>query len=129
MVAGSIEAMTIQVGMVTIDTTDEQALAAWWGERLGGQRVFDDGGYVVLSLGDAQPALAFQRVADPTPGKNRVHLDLTTRDLDADVVALAAAGAEVVDEHDLGDGNRWVTMTDPDGNLFCVAEHAPTVSL
>ena len=31
------------------------------------------------------PRLAFQKVDDPTPGKNRVHIDFTAADLEAEV--------------------------------------------
>lgn len=74
------------------------------------------------------PRLLFLRVPDPTPGKNRVHLDIRTGsggepgDDDtktAKIEQLLAAGAtEVgrVDEH----GGWWMVMRDPEGNEFCV---------
>ena len=34
---------------------------------------------------------------------------------------LLEAGATEVAQHSMGDF-RWVTMADPDGNVFCVAE-------
>lgn len=68
------------------------------------------------------PLLAFQQVEDPTPGKNRLHLDLGAPDLDAEVERLTGAGASVVAQREMGDF-RWVTMADPDGNEFCVANH------
>lgn len=63
----------------------------------------------------------FLRVADPTPGKNRWHLDLNVGEdrIDAEVARLTELGAEEryrVAEH----GARHVTMADPEGNLFCV---------
>jgi predicted enzyme related to lactoylglutathione lyase len=65
--------------------------------------------------------LGFQKVADPTPGKNRLHLDLhVDTDLDATVRELLAAGATLVG--DRGDESfRWITLADPQGNQFCVA--------
>ena len=64
--------------------------------------------------------LAFQKVDDPTPGKNRIHLDLTTEDVQAEVDRLVAAGATFV-EHRGEESFRWATMSDPHGNLFDVA--------
>ena len=67
--------------------------------------------------------LAFQKVDDPTPGKNKVHLDLTSVDVDAEVDRLVAAGATLVERRG-EEGFRWVTMSDPHGNLFDVASAA-----
>lgn len=109
--------------MVTIDTTDADALAAWWAEQTGAEVVERNEGWYVIVAGGALPVqLAFQRVEDPTPGKNRAHLDLVAgEDLDAEVDRLLAAGATLVarrgDEH-----FRWVTLADPHGNVFCVAQ-------
>jgi len=67
--------------------------------------------------------MAFQKVDDPTPGKNRIHVDLRADDVDAEVDRLAEAGARLVGHR--GDETfRWVTLSDPDGNQFCVAEQA-----
>jgi predicted enzyme related to lactoylglutathione lyase len=67
--------------------------------------------------------LAFQKVGDPTPGKNKIHLDLGADNRAAEVARLVAAGASFVAEHE-HDGFGWTTLADPDGNQFCVAEHS-----
>ena len=60
--------------------------------------------------------LAFQKVDDPTPGKNKVHLDIhTDDDLDAEVARWTAAGATDLGTRNAGDFS-WVTLADPDGN-------------
>ena len=75
---------------------------------------------VARQMGGLPGLLSFQKVDDPTPGKNRIHLDLTAEDLDAEVDRLLGAGATLVARR--GDENfRWVTLADPDGNQFCVA--------
>jgi predicted enzyme related to lactoylglutathione lyase len=67
--------------------------------------------------------LAFQKVDQPTPGKNQLHMDVVADDLDAEVARLLAAGAGRVAER--GDASfRWVTLTDPAGNEFCVAQRS-----
>lgn len=115
--------MTVTPAMITCDTTDALALATWWAEQTGGTITEEnDGWYVIVSVPDA-PTLAFQKVEDPTPGKNRLHLDVLTDDLPAEVERLRAAGAGLVAER--GDENfRWVTLTDPAGNEFCVAQRS-----
>jgi hypothetical protein len=114
--------MTLKLGMVTVDTTDAESLGGWWAEQTGAE-VFqtNDGWFVVLRGGGLPVLLAFQKVEDPTPGKNRLHLDLTAGDLDAEVDRLVGAGARLVARR--GDESfRWATMADPDGNEFDVAE-------
>lgn len=122
--------MTLTPAMITFDTLDPAPLARWWADQTGGSIAQDyDGWFVVVAL-PSGPALAFQRVEDPTPGKNRVHLDLTVEgDLDAESARLVSAGARQVGDHTLGDF-RWVTLADPDGNQFCVSgAHATTGAL
>ena len=114
--------MTLTLGMITTDTTDATALADSWAEQTGGEVLeTNDGWFVTVQL-PGGPLLAFQRVDDPTPGKNRLHLDLGAPDLDAEVERLTGVGATVVAQRQMGDF-RWVTMADPDGNEFCVANH------
>ena len=91
--------MALSIGMVTVDSADPRPLAEWWARRLGGTVVDESGGWfleVVPAPGSSAPVLGFQRVEDPTPGKNRLHLDLATTDRDADVAALVAQGATFV---------------------------------
>ncbi|EGD53713.1 hypothetical protein SCNU_17290 [Gordonia neofelifaecis NRRL B-59395] len=110
--------------MITVDTTDAVRLGNWWADVLGGRIVAEnDGWFVIVSLGEGSPALVFQKVDDPTPGKNRIHLDLQTADMKAEVAKLTAAGATLVEERSMGDGLVWTTLADPDGNEFCVATH------
>ena len=56
------------------------------------------------------------------PRRDRLHLDLGAPDLDAEVERLTGAGASVVAQREMGDF-RWVTIADPDGNEFGVANH------
>jgi hypothetical protein len=108
--------------MVTFDTHDAPALAAWWAEQTGGEvRDTSEGWFVMVTPGPAGgPMLGFQKVPDPTPGKNRVHLDLqASGGREDEVERLVAAGASVVARHEL-EGYPWVVLADPDGNQFCV---------
>ena len=115
--------MTLTLAMVTIDTTDADAIAAWWAQQTGAEVVERNDGWFVIIAGGALPVqLAFQRVEEPTPGKNRVHLDLVAGDdLEAEVQRLLAAGASLVARRG-GESFQWVTLADPDGNVFCVAQ-------
>jgi predicted enzyme related to lactoylglutathione lyase len=115
--------MTLRLEMVTVDTTDAEALATWWAEQTGTEIVkrFDDW-FVIVAGPELPVALGFQKVPDPTLGKNKMHLDLATADLDAEVERMVSAGATIVG--DRGDESfRWVTLADPQGNQFCVTTH------
>jgi predicted enzyme related to lactoylglutathione lyase len=113
--------MTLSILTVTVDTTDPVPLARWWADQLGAEVIDQTGGYfVIVSGGPVQ--MAFQKVDDPTPGKNRVHVDLNADDLEAEVDRLLSEGAGLVDRRSIGSFS-WVTLTDPDGNQFCVAQH------
>ncbi|SDS12887.1 VOC family protein [Microlunatus soli] len=114
--------MTLTLGAITVDTTDPEPIAAWWAERFGAEIVAtNDGWFVTLKGGGLPGFLSFQKVAAPTPGKNKIHLDvMTDGDLDAAAQELVAAGATLIEKRSAGDFG-WVTLTDPQGNEFCVA--------
>jgi hypothetical protein len=113
--------MTLTPAMITLDSSNPGPLARWWAEQTGGSvEQENDGWFYVVALPSVPYRLAFQKVDDPTPGKNRMHLDLTTSDLDGELTRLVESGASEVEQHTMGDF-RWVTLADPDGNLFCVS--------
>ena len=89
---------------------------------LGGRHVVvSEVGEFVMVVRQGGPALGFQRVPDPTPGKNKVHLDLHTADKDAEVARLIGLGARETGRHSFGEDFDWVVLADPEGNAFCVA--------
>lgn len=65
------------------------------------------------------PALGFQRVSDPTPGKNRIHIDGGGVDREILVQRLKGLGAIELSSHE-APGLVWTVMQDPEGNEFCV---------
>ena len=113
--------MALTVGMITFDTRDAVALATWWARQLGGTvRDESDGWFVVVTDVRGVGQVAFQRIEDPTPGKNRVHLDLGSDDPATEVERLLGDGASLVARHD-EHGFSWTVLADPEGNQFCVA--------
>jgi hypothetical protein len=84
---------------------------------LGIEDLEDDPSVLVESEGGVTPRLFFQLVPEPKQAKNRVHLDLVCGDIDAEVRRLTALGARVLARHD-----QWLTLADPEGNEFDVAE-------
>lgn len=114
---------TARVNNVTIDCLDPSRLARFYSELLHRKVVFEEGPWVVVGRDrdrPGEPNLVFQRVADPTPGKSKAHVDIHTDDVDAAcewAVSLGATRGEDVEEL----GMRWRVMADPEGNPFCLA--------
>jgi catechol 2,3-dioxygenase-like lactoylglutathione lyase family enzyme len=111
--------------VLVIDCSDLERSAAFWCEALGyrpdGPPV---GQYLgLLPMQGAGLELLLQRVQDPKPAKNRLHLDLRTRDLAPEVERIRAAGGVLLTEEPMTEfGFRWQILADPDGNEFCVVE-------
>ena len=112
--------MSLSMEMITVDCVDPERLARWWADALGGTVVVLMPGEFALVSREGGPALGFQRVDAPTPGKNRVHVDFSAADVDAEVDRLVALGAAETGRHSVDGGFRWVVLADPDGNAFCV---------
>jgi predicted enzyme related to lactoylglutathione lyase len=111
--------------VVVVDCADLGRAARFWSAALG----YIDAGGDSATYRSMLPADGFgveillQRTDDAKRGKNRVHLDLRTRDLDAEVSRVLALGAtrqtpEPIEEH----GWTWHILLDPDGNEFCVLQ-------
>ena len=112
--------MAPNLEMITFDCSDPAKLAGWWSEQFGGTTQELLPGEFFAVIPPEGPRLGFQKVPDPTPGKNRVHIDFSVPDVDAEVSRLTAAGAREVGRHKFGDSYRWVVLADPEGNVFCV---------
>ncbi|GGG22610.1 hypothetical protein GCM10007304_40540 [Rhodococcoides trifolii] len=134
---------------VTVDAQDPHVLAAWWAETLGwtveptdsdfiadlvskgaaqesdtrvfeGALVWKFGSAIVDPTSPGRPRVLFQLVPETKTVKNRMHLDVRVGDDRRAVAdALIARGATYM--HD-GQGGpfQWITLTDPEGNEFCV---------
>jgi predicted enzyme related to lactoylglutathione lyase len=111
--------------IVVIDCADLDRASRFWSSVLG-YHDMDPGPGPYRSLLPADgPGIEvlLQRTADPKYEKNRVHLDLRTRDLDAEITRVTAMGATVLTpEPIVEDGMTWHVLADPDGNEFCVLQ-------
>lgn len=125
--------MTSLVSHTSIDSTDAYAQSRWWQDVLGYVEDPDDPnepGHEECPIFDPETGhtLLFIEVPDPTPGKNKFHLDLRPRDLtqQEEVDRLLAHGATLAADHRgiYGPGSGWVTLADPEGNVFCVLKSA-----
>ena len=121
--------ITLTLGAVNISSADPSRLAAFWAAATGGTVSGEGDGprYVIPPPGGIPFFL--QPMTGDHPGPTTTHLDLTaapgTREVE--VQRLVQLGAErrwdVLGEVPWVD---WTTMADPEGNLFCIAEHNST---
>ncbi|GAA3378198.1 VOC family protein [Streptomyces racemochromogenes] len=120
-------AMASLVRHVTFDCSDPYALAQFWTAALDGKlEDGDEPGDPEVLVETAGAGLLFIRVPEGKAVKNRVHLDVQPQDRtrDEEVERLTALGAAITGDHRNPDGTGWVTMTDPEGNEFCVERSA-----
>jgi predicted enzyme related to lactoylglutathione lyase len=116
--------MAVHIHNITFDCADARGLATFWSTLTGWNVYYDDDPEVLVAPTFPHPGtgLLFIPVPEGKTAKNRVHLDLepTGRTRDELVAVAVAAGATVVGDHRAEDGSGWVTLTDPEGNEFCV---------
>ena len=70
----------------------------------------------------------FQQRTGPRPDRQGQHLDLTVPWGNREAEVGRAVGLGATHEWDVLDEVPWVhwsTLSDPEGNLFCLAEHPP----
>jgi predicted enzyme related to lactoylglutathione lyase len=100
--------------LIDVPRTDYARTVEFWGAALErpGEVEQDDPDYTVF--GEPTPGVQFmvQAVGDETP---RIHLDIETDDIDAEVDRLVGLGASVVERPE-----GWVVLHDPAGVVFCV---------
>jgi hypothetical protein len=117
--------MACRFSELSVDSRDPEALAAFWSAVLDYRVLSREEGVVEIGpeagFGGPAPTLVFAPVADPTPGKVRLHIDLnpTDRDQDAELERLLALGATPADVGQTGD-ESWHVLADPEGNEFCL---------
>ncbi|RCG25402.1 VOC family protein [Sphaerisporangium album] len=86
-------------------------------ERLRGMGVEDpeDDPTVLVEAPGRGPRFFFVLVPEPKTVKNRLHLDLTCDDVEAEAARLVALGGRVIAVRE-----GWTTLADPEGNEFCL---------
>jgi predicted enzyme related to lactoylglutathione lyase len=111
--------------LIVIDCADLDRSAAFWSAVLGyTASPAATGPYRSLEPeSGAGIDVLLQRVPDVKGEKNRLHLDLRTPDLDAEVRRVLGLGATLLTSEPVTeDGWAWHILGDPDGNEFCVLQ-------
>jgi len=101
--------------IIDCETDDLEKEARFWSKALGYEirptEDPDDANYVVLDTPDGEPYIELQSVEH----SSRVHLDIKTDDLEAEVQRLEQLGAARVKKV-----KDWWVLEAPSGHRFCV---------
>lgn len=107
---------------LVLDCSDREKLAEFWRDALDYRIHYSRASHAVLVPRDGTaPPLVLQQVPEPKSGKNRMHLDIVTDEVEPEVARLEALGARRLhDGVQTAGQTRWVTMADPENNEFYV---------
>ena len=108
---------SVEIADIIIDCSDPELVATFWASLLGRPIVGRKGPYVWLKRLRGGTGLGFQQVVEVKVGKNRVHLDISGPDISAVKERIEALGGQQMNGYEDG---RFLVMTDPEGNEFCV---------
>ncbi len=101
--------------LIDCKTSNVDEAADFWaaalGRRLDSEHSGSRGNYRMLESQPDEPIVQIQRVDH----ESRVHIDIETDDIPAEVSRLEKLGARVVNRLE-----RWVVMQAPTGQRFCV---------
>ena len=101
--------------LIDCKTDDIDAAARFWGEALGRRVDLEHrgsrGNYRMLETPPDELSVQIQRVEH----ESRVHIDIETDDIAAEVARLEKLGARVHKRLE-----RWVVMEAPSGQRFCI---------
>ena len=106
-----------RLGALVVDCQSENLIeyAEFWGAVLGSEPESQEGQinqrYVRLSGTPSEAQVILQKVDHP----GRVHFDIETDDIEAEVKRLLSLGAEIVERME-----KWVIMEAPSKHRFCV---------
>jgi predicted enzyme related to lactoylglutathione lyase len=114
---------SLNVAALSIDCSDAEALANFWGKALG--RPVSPGAVAGDTAVDATgpesgPRMLFHNVPEPKAANNRIRLVLVTDHYDEETERLTGLGARPLNENKLPTV-RWTTFADPEGNEFDMA--------
>jgi hypothetical protein len=126
------EDVTVKIAAVSVDCADALVVGQFWSAALG--RPLDPGPsseFAAIGMVEhrdtkgwrlnGDPTWLFSKVPEPKTAKNRMHVDMTAPDREAEVARLVALGATRVADIDEW-GYQWTVLQDPEGNEFCVAQ-------
>lgn len=118
----------ITLGAINMTAVDPKEQAGFWSAVTGNQISGGPESYYLAPNGPCGFGMFFQPASQPPAQSQVSHLDLTVPwgSREQEVARVIALGAmhqwDVLEEFE---HVQWSTLTDPEGNYFCIAEHPP----
>jgi predicted enzyme related to lactoylglutathione lyase len=127
--------VTSRISHTSVDVGNSYQQSVFWAAVLDWTEDPDDPNLpehdeCLIMSRDRSQLVLFINVPDGKVVKNRMHLDLRPvyRTREAEVARLIQLGATEVADFRRPDGSGWITLTDPEGNEFCVLSQTPAGS-
>jgi catechol 2,3-dioxygenase-like lactoylglutathione lyase family enzyme len=117
----------LHLATVVVNVQDMERAVAFWSAALGYRAREEqwDPDFMMLVAGKGRRLPVSLQLAEQPPVEPvRVHLDLYTSEQDRHVARLIELGATRVSDWPYPEGADFVVLRDPDGNEFCVIDHA-----
>jgi hypothetical protein len=99
--------------VIDCENADLESASRFWSAALGKPVKGIEESYATLDVRDTEPMILLQRVTHPS----RVHLDIESDDVEAEVQRLEKLGARRVEKI-----RTWWVMEAPTGQRFCVVK-------
>ena len=117
----------LHLATVVVDVQDMDRAVAFWSAALGyrpRESAWDPEFMMLVDARGTGIPVSLQLAQEPPKEPVRVHVDLYTADQAGQVERLVGLGARRVDDWPYPDDADFVVLRDPDGNEFCVIDHA-----
>jgi catechol 2,3-dioxygenase-like lactoylglutathione lyase family enzyme len=117
----------LHLATVVVNVQDMRRAVDFWCAALGyrpREAGLDPEFTMLVHPDGARLPVSLQLSDAPPGGPVRVHLDLYTREQERHVERLVGLGATRVTDWPYPDDADFVVLRDPDGNEFCVIDHA-----
>jgi catechol 2,3-dioxygenase-like lactoylglutathione lyase family enzyme len=112
---------------VVVNVQDMERAVSFWCAALGyepREKTLDPGFMMLVDPGGKNLPVSLQKAEGEPSEPVRLHLDLYTDEQDRHVARLVELGATHVQDWPYPDDADFVVLRDPDGNQFCVIDHA-----
>jgi predicted enzyme related to lactoylglutathione lyase len=117
----------LYLATVVLNTQDMERAVRFWTAALGyvqREQEWDSRFMMLIDPRNRRPSISLQLTDGPPQEPVRVHLDLYTSEQQRHVERLIALGATRAKNWPYPDDADFIVLNDPDGNEFCVIDHA-----
>lgn len=124
---GNSDVGDLHLATVVVNVQDMQRAVQFWSAALGyraREQQWDPEFMMLVHPEGTRLPVSLQLADSPPREPVRVHLDLYTGEQARHVERLVALGATRVTDWPYPDDADFVVLRDPDGNEFCVIDHA-----